>query len=830
MNIKKLVNYLPHLAIIAAFAIISAIYFFPVTQGKDLQQMDNTHAIGAANELKQYEAETGEKAQWTNSMFGGMPAYQIKGDASTNIFHDFTRILRFGLPYTTIAILFMYMLGFYLLMLNLKMNQWVAIAGAMAFALGSYNIIIIIAGHITKAYAIALMPVVLGGIMMIFNGKKVFGGVYTAVALGMEIAYNHVQITYYLALTIMVLVIAKLTYAIKDKALAEFWKSLGTLAAATLLAILPGVTNLWTTYEYGKYSIRGASEISSKSDSEGKKDSGLDKDYAFSWSYGVHETPTLLIPNVVGGASEVIGYDNKTVARMDPQIRDIVAKQMPKYWGGRAFTSGPVYVGAIVCFLFFIGCFYYEGREKWWLIAATVFSIFLAWGKNFAVFNDLMFDYFPLYNKFRTVEMALVIATVTMPLLGMLGLKEIWDNPERIKYEKGKFFGAMGLSAGAALLIGIFPTAFYDFMSKDEIAQFADLVQQNPVYDTLRQAIIDARIELTRNDALRSAVFVILASSALWFMSVRKLTDKIAMSTIILLIVIDLWQIDRRYLGNEHFTDNASTNKVFVESPADKFILADKEPHRVMSVYTNPFNEVYTSYYHQSVGGYHGAKIRRYQDIIDNYLGGEYQTLVGALRSNDNPEAQIASVLESATALNMLNTKYIIYNPNANPIYNKNAMGAAWFVDNVVNVDNADEAISALRKYDLKRTAIVENAKATSLPDSTATIERTMYSPDKLEYSTSASNARLAVFSEIYYEAGWKAYIDDVETPILRADYILRAVNVPAGNHVIRFEFKPQSYSTGNVISTIGSILIVIFIIGAIAYYILQEKKRATTK
>lgn len=830
MDIKKLVNYLPHLAIIAAFAIISAIYFFPVIEGQDLQQMDNTHAIGAANELKQYEATTGEKAQWTDSMFGGMPAYQIKGDASSNIFHDLTRIFRFGLPYTTMAILFMYMLGFYLLMLNLKMNKWIAVAGAMAFALGSYNLIIIIAGHITKAYAIALMPVVIGGIMMVFNGHKIFGGIYTAVALGMEIAYNHVQITYYLALTIMVLVIAKFIYAVKDKALAEFWKSIGVLTAAAFLAILPGVTNLWTTYEYGKYSIRGASEISSSSNNEGKKDSGLDKDYAFSWSYGVHETPTLLIPNVVGGASEVIGYDNKTVARMDPQIRDIVAKQMPKYWGGRAFTSGPVYVGAIICFLFFLGCFYYEGREKWWIIAATIFSIFLAWGKNFALFNDFMFDYFPLYNKFRTVEMALVIATVTIPMLGMLGLKEIWDNPERIKYEKGKFFGAMGLSAGIALLIGLFPTTFYDFMSKDEMAQFADLIQQNPAYDTLRQGIIDARIELTRNDAIRSAVLIILASSALWFMSVRKLTDKIAISTIIMLIVIDLWQIDRRYLGKDHFTDKATASQTFVESPADKIILADKEPHRVMSVYTNPFNEVYTSYYHQSVGGYHGAKIRRYQDIIDQYLGGEYQTLVGALRSKDNREAQIASVLESATALNMLNTKYIIYTPNAAPLYNENAMGAAWFVDNVVNVETADEAITSLRKYDLKRTAVVENAKATSLPDSTASIVRTMYAPDRLEYSTSSANARLAVFSEIYYEAGWKAYIDDVEAPILRADYILRALEVPAGNHVIKFEFKPQSYSIGNVISTIGSIIIVILIIGAVVFYFLQEKKKAATK
>ena len=787
--------------------------------------MDNTHAIGAANELKQYEAETGEKAQWTDSMFGGMPAYQIKGDASSNIFHDLTRILRFGLPYTTIAILFMYMLGFYLLMVNMKISRYVAVAGAIAFAFGSYNLIIIIAGHITKAYAIALMPAVIGGIMMVFNGNRIIGGIYTAVALGMEIAYNHVQITYYLALAVMVMVIAKLIYAIKDKAMADFGKSIGVLAVAALLAIIPGVTNLWTTYEYGKYSIRGASEITSDTDS-GKKDSGLDKEYAFSWSYGVHETPTLLIPNIVGGASEVIGYDNKTVLKLDPQIRDVVASQMPKYWGGRAFTSGPVYIGAIICFLFFIGCFYYQGREKWWLIAATIFSIFLAWGKNFALFNDFMFDYFPLYNKFRTVEMALVIATVTMPLLGMLGLQEIWENPERIKYEIGKFFAAIGLTAGVSLVIAGFPTLFYDFMSAEETNQFSELIKQNPIYQTLQQGVIDVRIEMTRNDAIRSALFIILASSALWFFSVRKINEKIAMCTIISLILIDLWQVDRRYLGASDF-HKATENQAFKMSEADKYILQDNEPHRVMSIYTNPFNEVYTSYYHQSVGGYHGAKLRRYQDIIDRYLGGEYQTLVGALRSGNNREETIASVLEASTALNMLNTKYLIYNPKAQPIVNPYANGAAWFVDDVVTVKDADEAINALRRYDLKHTAVVEGATMTSSADSTATIKRTAYAPDMLVYKTTSAVERVAVFSEIYYEAGWKAYIDNIEAPIVRADYILRAMSIPAGEHTIIFEFKPQSYAIGNIISTIGSILIVLLIIGAVAYGLWSNKSES---
>lgn len=820
MNIKKLLACWPHLAIIVGFAALSAIYFLPVLQGMNLPQMDNTHAIGAAQELVNYEQATGDKAQWTDSMFGGMPAYQIKADSSSNIFHTLSIAIRCGLPYTTIAIVFLYMVGFYLLMVSLRVNKWVAVAGAVAFAFGSYNLIIIIAGHITKAYAIALMPAVIAGILLVFNGNRIVGGVYTAVALGLEVAFNHVQITYYLALAIMVMLIAKLIYAIREKALLDYWKNVGVLAIAALLAVLPGVTNLWTTYEYGKYSIRGASELTAKND-VAKKETGLDKDYAFSWSYGVHETPTLLIPNVVGGASEAIGYDNKAVLKLDGQIRDVVAQQVTAYWGGRAFTSGPVYVGAVVFFLFFIGCFYYEGKEKWWLIAATIFSIFLAWGKNFALFNDFMFYYFPLYNKFRTVEMALVIATLTIPMLGMLGLKEIWDNPERIKYETGKFFAAIALTGGVALLIAIAPSLFYDFMSADELAQFGEMIKENPIYATLQQGIIDARMELTRGDAMRSAVFIILASSALWFFSTRHLNENIAMATIVVLILIDLWQIDKRYLSEKNF-EKKSTRSSFVMSEADKFILNDKEPHRVMSLYANPFNEVFTSYYHQSVGGYHGAKLRRYQDVIDRYIGGEYQTLVGALRSQ-NYDA-IEETLSDAKALNMLNTKYLIYNPKQKPIYNPYALGAAWFVESVEIAATPDEAISKIGQVDLGKVAIIENADVAATHDTTAQIIRTKYAPDMLEYSSHSQSDNVAVFSEIYYDKGWKAYIDDNEVDILRANYILRALKVPAGDHKIRFEFKPKSYEVGNVISTIGSILVVLMIIGAVVYSIRKKE------
>lgn len=810
----------PHVVIVILFIVLSFIYFLPVVQGKILPQNDNMQAKGAAQEVVAHQEATGEISGWTDSMFGGMPTYQIKGDNGSNIFGKFNAISRLSLPYTTVAILFLYMLGFYLLMLSLKLNKWIAVIGALAFAFGSYNIIIIIAGHITKAYAIALMPVVLAGVIMIFNSKYLVGGLITAIALGMEIAYNHVQITYYLALMLLVLVVERFIYSIRNKKIKDFGKQIATLCVASLLSILPGTANLWTTYEYGNYSTRGVSELT-QTKTINKTDSGLDKDYALSWSYGIKETPTLLIPNIVGGASEAMGYDLKSVQKIsDKNLQDAIAQQSSKYWGGRGFTSGPVYVGSIICFLFFLGCFYYKGREKWWLIAATIFSILLAWGKNFLPLTDFMFYHFPMYNKFRTVEMALVIATVTIPTLGFLGLKELYENPERIKYEMSKFFGALGLTAGFALLIYVAPTLFYSYLTAEEASQFAALKSQNTVYGMFEQGIIDARIELARTDAIRSVVFIILASSALWFYSVRKISLRYAMITLSVLILIDMWSVDKRYLSEKDFVQKTAHNE-FPMTVADKAILSDNEPHRVASLIKSTFNDATTSYYHQSIGGYHGAKLRRYQDIIDNYLGAELQTFIGALQSQDYEK--IEQTLRTSTMLNALNTKYFIYNPEQNPLVNPYANGAAWFVDDVKTASSADDAITMLRQYDLKTTAILEGCNAVSNSDSMSIIKRTQYLPNKLTYESNSNVDRVAVFSEIYYPIGWKAYIDGAEAPIMQADYILRALSIPAGKHEIVFEFVSESHHKGVIVSTIASSLIIILIIVAI---IVEVRKR----
>ena len=840
----KIKALLPHLGAILIFVIISLAYFFPVLEGKELPQGDNSHAIGAARELVEYEQQTGEKSMWTNSMFGGMPAYQIKGDSSKNLFRHINNASHLGLPYTTAAMLFLYLAGFYLLLLSLKIDRWLAIGGAIAFAFGSYNIIIIIAGHITKAYAIALMAPVMAGILYAYNRNRWLGGLMTAIALGLEIAYNHVQITYYLLLMVLIMGVVKYFFAIRDAALeqqkesggalsksvllsilpkkcstavGQFYKTTLVLMVAVVLAILPNITNLWTTYEYGKYSIRGKSELAANQDE--KTHSGLDKSYALDWSYGLHETLTLMIPNVVGGASEAIGTDNAALQQLDGQIKEIVAGQS-QYWGGRIFTSGPVYAGAVVCFLFFIGAFYYRGREKWWLIIATVFSIMLAWGKNFLPLTDFMFYHFPFYNKFRTVEMALVIASFTMPLLGFLGLKTLYDKPELIRLQMNRFLAALGLTGGVSLLLFLMPTAFYSFLSSQEAEMFA--AQQNGQmaqgYAAIQQGLIDARIVLFKNDALRSLIFILLASASLWFYSMNKLSAKYVIVGLSILILIDLWGVDKRYLNDEHFITKSKARQEFAVSEADKIIHSDPSiDYRVMALYRNPFNEVNTSYHHKSIGGYHGAKLRRYQDVIDAYLQKNWTALNATLRNATTPD-EVFSQLSQMPVLNMLNTKYLIYNPSAAPLRNPSAMGNGWLVNAVTIAKDADEALKLIGDIDLTHTAVVESVLAGSIgtlnPDSApGTIELIKYAPDQLLYKATVSQKQLAVFSEIYYPAGWKAYIDGKESQILRANYLLRALVVPAGDHDIEFRFEPSSFRFGQIISIIGSMLIVALIV-----------------
>ncbi len=714
----------------------------------------------------------------------------------------------------------MYLLGFYVLLLSFKVDPWLSIAGALAFAFGSYNLIIIIAGHITKTYAIALMGPVIAGVIYTYNNNKWAGGLFTAIALGMEIAYNHVQITYYLVLIILVIFIAKLIYAVKEKTLHDFYKASGVLALAAFLAFLPSISTLWPTYEYGKYSIRGKSDLKTP---EGEKEhSGLDKDYAFAWSYGKKETLTLMIPNVVGGASEALSNSKEAMSNVDAQMKQYVG-QSSQYWGGRSFTSGPVYVGAIICFLFFLGAFYYKGKEKWWLIAATILSLFLAWGKNLAVFNDLMFYYFPLYNKFRTVEMALVIASVTMPLLAFLGLKTIYDKPEVIKQDIKGFYIAFALTGGVSLLLALMPNAFYDFltpMEKDFFSsQTANGGQNAMMYQLLETNLVAARRTLLTADAWRSFFFILLAATSVWLYIKNKISTRYLTWGLAVLILIDLWGVDKRYLNNDSFISKTKAKRSFVKSKADIIIDQDRDLYyRVFSIYLNPFTEVNTSYFHKSIGGYHGAKLRRYQDVIDRYLAPYWQELSNTLKQPGAIPGDAEQKLDHMPVLNMLNAKYIIYNPNAQPIFNPNYMGNVWFVKKADIVKDANEAIDAIGKVDLHSVAVVEPefadaVKGYSVNSINGQILLNNYAPDNLIYTSTSTQDQLAVFSDIYYPKGWNAYIDGKPAKHIRVDYILRGLMIPAGEHTIVFKFEPASYKYGQIIAGIASVLILLLIV-----------------
>lgn len=818
MNFQKLRPVLYFLGILALFVALSLAYFSPVPKGFELPQMDNTHAIGMAQELNEYEEATGESAHWTNSMFGGMPAYQIKGDSSANLFSKLNRLFRVGLPYHTAAILFLYLLGFYVLLRSMKIGRWIAILGAVAFAFGSYNIIIIIAGHITKAYAIALMGPVIAGILYTLNRNQWVGAFFTAVALGAHIAYNHVQITYYLFLMVLVLMISRLVYAWIDGHLSDFLKKAGILVAAAVLAILPNLPHLLPTYEYGKFSIRGPSELESSS-KEGETDTGLDRDYAFAWSYGKAETLTLMVPNVMGGASEALSQSPRAMKDVDARFREIVGGQS-QYWGSKPFTSGPVYVGALICFFFVLSLFFYKGREKWWLVAATVLSILLAWGKNLEWFNYFMFDVFPLYNKFRTVEMTLVIATVTIPLLGMLGLKKVLDNPALIREQSGKFLAAFGLTGGLALLLYLIPDFFFNFMSDQELAALAQQKQSMPnqaaAIDEIIRNMKEARMGLLKADAIRSFFFILLGSGSIWLYATNRLSKKYLLPGLALLVIIDLWAVDKRYLSGDDFVAPRQMEQQFQKSKADKEILQDKDAYyRVFSIYRNPFTEVGTSYYHNSIGGYHGAKLRIYQDVIDFYLQNNWQTLMGHFRNGGSPEGA-EDLLAEMPVLNMLNTKYIIYHPGQSPVKNPYNFGDAWFVNDVKTVSSAQEELASLRNVDLKRTAVLRQDRVGEWGSyqnnqDGGSISLTSYAPDHLIYEIEAPAEKLTVFSDIYYPKGWNAYVDGEQVEIKRVNYILRAIMVPEGEHKVEFRFEPQSVSTANTMAYVGSILVVIF-------------------
>ena len=820
---QKNKNILSIVAAIVAFAAITLVYFSPVLEGKRIKQHDIEMHLGMSQEINDFREATGEQTLWTNKPFGGMPAWNISVQTKGNLTNPIYKGLTLGFPHP-IGSVFICMLGFFVLLLVLDCGFWISFIGGIAYGFTSYLFIVIGAGHNAKAMAMAYMAPVIAGVLLAYKGKYLWGSVLTAFAMAFEIRTGHIQITYYLALIIIILVIAELISDIKNKKLGHFFKASTGLAVAAIIGALTCSTTLYGNYEFGKETTRGKPVLTRDESNQTK---GLDRDYITQWSYGKGETWSLLIPNAKGGASAYIGKQNPALEKADGRFKEGIA-QSNAYWGDQPGTSGPVYVGAIVVFLFVLGALTVKGPVKWALLVATLLSILLSWGKNFMGFTNFFLDYVPFYDKFRAVSMTLVIAEVTMPLLGFLGLAEIVKNPESFKQNLKKFYIALGITAGICLVFYVAPKAFFSFLSQGEAIQFAQFAssKDGAAYQAFANNLEDVRVAIFRKDAMRSLLFIILAAVPIFLYGKGKLKGQIAFPILAVLVLLDLFPIDKRYLNNDNFIVKQKTQKPYTATAADQYILNDKAlDFRVADLTKDMFNDASTCYFHKSLGGYCGAKLRRYQDLISQYLGGELNQLRNAKSTQD-----LMLTLEQQKALNILNTRYIIFNPNGQPFQNPFAMGNAWIANDIRWVDSPNEEIDAIATTDLKRTAIInkEFAQQVSnyqLADSILPqIVLTEYQPNKLTYRFSGVSAGstiadyLVVFSEIWTEKGWKMTIDGQEQPLLRANYLLRAAMVPAGEHEIVMEYAPKAYRIGNTVAFVSSLLMIIGLIVALVY------------
>lgn len=802
LDFKKL---LPHLYVILFFIIICAIYFSPVLEGKVLSQHDIQQWEGMAKEIMDFREKFDAEPLWTNSMFGGMPAYQISVFYPANLMRYVNEILLLWMP-APFSYIFLALIGFYILLLCLKIDYRIAVAGAIGYAFASYNFVIITAGHNSKMHAIALVPFVVAGVMLVFNKKYWLGGALTAIALSLEIYANHLQITYYLALALGILGIVELIKNIRSKELPHFFKSSVILLAAVILSVLPNITSLWATYEYGKDSTRGPSELHEKKSSD-----GLDQDYAMGWSYGVSETMTLLIPDFMGGASgkeltkKSATYKALTDNGAGAQATQFI-ENVPLYWGAQPMTSGPVYFGAIIMFLFVMGCILVKNEYRWWLIAGTILFVMLSWGKNFQVLTDIFFSSVPGYNKFRTVSMILTMAGFCVALLAIMGLNSFFQPSTTRAMKKKALSLSLYITGGICLLFVLLPGLFFDFT--------AEVDENFKQYDWLIAAIRDDRETTLRMDALRSLFFIVSAAALLWFYFKNKIQFNYTILAICALVLIDMWGVNKRYLSNDNFTSSSRAKQTFTPSQADLAILQDAEPgFRVMNTTVSTFNDASTSYFHRSIGGYHGAKLKRYQELIENQI------------SKNN-----------MAVLDMLNTKYFILaaKDGEPPVAQQNpgALGAAWFVKNYRFVANADSEITALTGFLPRETAIVDqrfNDQLAGLKinfDSSATLKLSDYKANHLTYQSAASSEQLGVFSEIYYDKGWNAFIDGKPVPHFRVNYVLRAMKIPAGKHTIEFKFEPAVYRNGERIALAGSILLILLFAG-VTFKEFRDKKAA---
>ena len=823
-------KWLPDVLAVLLFAVLAFAYFFPADiEGRILYRHDASAGRGAGQEGIEYLQKTGERSRWTNALFGGMPTYQMAPSyKSTDKLGQAINAYHLWLP-ENVWYVFAYLLGFYILLRAFDFRQHLAALGSIIWAFSTYFLIIIAAGHIWKVWALAYLPPMIAGIVLAYRGKYLWGFLVTAIFTAFEINANHVQMTYYYLFIILFLVIAWFVEALQKKELARFVKATGVCLAAAAIGLCLNLSNIYHTWQYSQESMRGKSELVKKN-SANQTSSGLERDYITQWSYGIGETWTLMIPNTKGGASVPLSMNETAMAKAN---NDYIAiyQQIGQYWGEQPGTSGPVYVGAFVMMLFILGLFIVKGPVKWALLAATILSILLSWGKNFMGFTDFFLDYVPMYAKFRTVASILVIAEFTIPLLAMLALKKIFDEPELLKSKAKYLYVSLGLTAGFCLIFALMPSLCFDsFISSSEIQALQGLPaeHQRPLMDNLSEM----RMAMFTSDCWRSFWIIILGTAFLLLFKYDKLKKEYTIAAILVLCLIDLWQINKRYLNDEMFVPKSEREAPQQMTQADEQILHDKSlDYRVLNLASNTFNENETSYYHKSIGGYHAAKLRRYQEMIEQYISSEMQQTMQAVAEAGGDMTQVKGD-SIFPVLNMLNTKYFIFPLQGGqtvPLQNPYTYGNAWFVDKLQYAKNANEELMSVGRIDLRHEAVADEKFKTQLgeavvQDTASIVTITAYEPNQLKYDVNSGKGGVIVFSEIYYP-GWTATVDGEPAELGRVNYILRALNVKPGKHEVVLSFFPKSVDTTETIAYTAYGILILVILGALFMEYRRRKK-----
>ena len=827
---ERIKTYWPDVLVVVLFAVISFAYFFPADlDGRILYRHDASAGRGAGQEVSEYHERTGKVSRWTNATFSGMPTYQTAPSyQSTGVLNQVMKAYHLWLP-ENVWYVFAYLLGFYILLRAFDFRWHLAALGAIVWAFSSYFFIIIAAGHIWKVMALAYLPPLIAGLVWAYRGKLLCGFCVTALFSAFEIDANHVQMTYYYLFVIAAMVIAYGVDAVRRGQWKGFLRATGVCAAGALIGVLLNLSNLYHTWQYAQESMRGKSELVKKNVTN-QTSSGLDRDYITQWSYGIDETWTLLVPNAKGGASVPLAANAKAMEKADPNFMQIY-QQMGQYWGDQPGTSGPVYVGAFVLMLFVLGLFIVKGPMKWALLGATVLSILLSWGHNFMPFTDFFLDYVPMYSKFRTVASILVIAEFTIPLLAMLALKRLVDEPDLMSRQMRWVYVSFGLTGGIALLFALMPTVFFsDFISAAELEALKGIPTDYlaPLESNLRSI----REGIFVADCWRSFWIIAIGMALLLLYRYRKLKAEYMVGAMVLLCLIDMWQVNKRYLNDGMFVEKSVREQAQPMSETDRLILRDKDlDYRVLNFASNTFNENETSYYHKSIGGYHAAKLRRYQDLIDNYIAPEMQQLMSALAKagGDMTKVKGDSIFP---VLNMLNAKYFIVPLQDNktvPIQNPYVLGNAWFVDKLNFVNNANQELEALGKLNLRHEAVADARFKAVLgeatpQDSTSVVKLTAYAPNQLTYEVKSATGGVMVFSEIYYPE-WTATVDGKPAEIGRADYVLRALKVDKGQHQVVLTFDPKSVKqTETVAYAAYVVLLLVVLFGLYAEWKRKQK------